>query len=183
MQPSKTTSLVFSAGSMARSATYALMPPGCRSMFIHSRTLANAQAVAAHSNGSSLGCGRLVATPPRTACCRCVTSRQPPPSPGRLASGRSATIISCAPAMGGGGGPPADFKMLMHRLRSATGGGAVVMVLDVAPVATGRPSLGGRPASTMPPVGRCLAATQGEPAPSARRRGCHRRGPGGVHTA
>ena len=49
IQP-KTTGLVVGAGGMARAAVYALLQLGCRNVFMHNRTIANARAVATHFN-------------------------------------------------------------------------------------------------------------------------------------
>jgi 3-dehydroquinate dehydratase type I len=113
VQPSKTTGLVIGAGGMARAAVYAMLQLGCRKIFLHNRTVKNAEKVASHFNSWAAGLssdGQVV---------RVLNSCQIPwPSSFNFPT----MIISCVPAISVGGEAPANFEMPLQWLRSPTGG-------------------------------------------------------------
>jgi shikimate 5-dehydrogenase len=120
VQPSKTTGLVIGAGGMARAAIYAMIQLGCRKIFLHNRTIENAQKVASHFNSWAAGLsndGQVV---------RVLSSNQVSwPSNFKFPT----MIISCVPAISVGGEAPANFEMPLQWLGSPTGG----VVVDVRP--------------------------------------------------
>jgi 3-dehydroquinate dehydratase type I len=119
VQPSKTTGLVIGAGGMARAAIYAMIQLGCRKIFVHNRTLENAEKVAQHFNSWAAGLssdGQIV---------RVLSSNQVAwPSNFKFPT----MIISCVPAISVGGDAPANFEMPLQWLGSPTGG----VVIDVS---------------------------------------------------
>ena len=118
VQPSKTTGLVIGAGGMARAAVYAMIQLGCRKIFLHNRTIENAEKVASHFNSWAAGLsndGQVV---------RVLNSNQVSwPSNFKFPT----MIISCVPAISVGGEAPANFEMPPQWLGSPTGG----VVVDV----------------------------------------------------
>ncbi len=113
VQPSRTTGLIIGAGGMARSAIYALIRLGCRKIFIYNRTVAHAEAVAAHFNAwthplSSNGPILNVLT----------NAEQSWPE----RSAQPTLIVSCLPAHSVGDNPLPHFEMPEQWLRSPTGG-------------------------------------------------------------
>ncbi|KIN07843.1 hypothetical protein OIDMADRAFT_99848 [Oidiodendron maius Zn] len=113
VQPSKTTGLVIGAGGMARAAIYAMIQLGCRKIFLHNRTIENAEKVATHFNFWAAGLssdGQVV---------RVLTSNKVPwPSGFNFPT----MIISCVPAISVGAEAPANFEMPTQWLGSSTGG-------------------------------------------------------------
>lgn len=104
---------------MARAAIYAMIQLGCRKIFLHNRTIENAEKVATHFNSWAAGLssdGQVV---------RVLTSNKVPwPSGFNFPT----MIISCVPAISVGGEAPANFEMPTQWLGSSTGG----VVVDVS---------------------------------------------------
>ncbi|EOO03985.1 putative repressor protein [Phaeoacremonium minimum UCRPA7] len=128
VRASKTTGLVIGAGGMARAAIYALIQLGCRNIFVHNRTVENAQRVADHFNSWAAANGTVAAG--KYICHVLGSVAQPwPPSfqPPTL-------IVSCVPTTSVDGNPPADFEMPLQWLGSPTGG--VVLELAYEPLIT-----------------------------------------------
>lgn len=118
VQPSKTTGLVIGAGGMARAAIYAMIQLGCRKVFVHNRTIENAELVARHFNAwasRSVGDQEIVHVL-KTRHEEWPTDFRPP-----------TIIVSCVPARSVGDLPPANFEMPRQWLESPTGG----VVLEV----------------------------------------------------
>lgn len=136
VQPSKTTALVVGAGGMARAAIYALVQLGCRNIFVYNRTVANADAVAAHFNDWAAtqvfgpGQGQPQQGQPQVngtagpagqqhqLCHVLPSTSQPWPQNYQLPT----MVVSCVPATSVDGSPPADFEMPLQWLKSPTGG-------------------------------------------------------------
>ncbi|KAK1759515.1 type I 3-dehydroquinase-domain-containing protein [Echria macrotheca] len=133
VQPSRTTGLVIGAGGMARAAIYALIQLGCRNVFIHNRTYANAVKVAEHFNewAATQGLVSPQANGSLPEICRVLPSLLDAwPSGYQLPT----MIISCVPATSVDGNPPADFEIPLGWLGSPTGG--VVVELAYGPLVT-----------------------------------------------
>lgn len=123
VQPSKTTGLVIGAGGMARSAIYALIRLGCRKIFIHNRTVANAITVANHFNAWA---GSLTNNGPILT----VLHSGDEPWPAGL---RPPTlVVSCLPAHSVENIPVSKFEIPEQWLRSPSGG--VVMEVRTFPL-------------------------------------------------
>lgn len=127
VRASKTTGLVIGAGGMARAAIYALIQLGCRSIFVHNRTVENAQRVADHFNEWAAANGTVAAG--KYICHVLGSVAQPWPPTFQLPT----LIVSCVPTTSVDGNPPADFEMPLHWLGSPTGG----VVLEVSSRAPG----------------------------------------------
>lgn len=112
------TGLVIGAGGMARAAIYSMIHLGVTNIFIHNRTLANAERLAQHynrqfSNGKDVGVGI------REATVHVIPSLEDPWP--RDHKGPT-MVISCIPAHGLGGKPAPNFEMPPCWLSSPTGG-------------------------------------------------------------
>ncbi|KAI0482155.1 hypothetical protein GGR56DRAFT_670068 [Xylariaceae sp. FL0804] len=148
VQPSRTTALVVGAGGMARAAIYALLRLGCRRIFVHNRTAARAEEVAAHFNAYASE-QKLVSRKPTTAgeqqqqqqqqqgqedrVCFVLPSSATEPWPEGYQ--QPTMIVSCIPAPS----PDEDhasqsFRMPAQWLMSPTGG--VVIELAYEPLIT-----------------------------------------------
>lgn len=113
VQPSKTTGLVIGAGGMARAAIYAMIQLGCRQVFVHNRTVENAESVARHFNSWASGLsndGKVVRVLSNSEALWPSEFKYP------------TMIVSCVPARSVGGQPPANFEIPLQWLGSTTGG-------------------------------------------------------------
>ncbi|ORY65512.1 uncharacterized protein BCR38DRAFT_432988 [Pseudomassariella vexata] len=126
VQPSRTTGLVIGAGGMARAAIYALIKLGCRKIFIHNRTKANAEKVAEHFNKWAQGQG-LVGT---QICHVLGSSNQPWPEGYQ----QPTMIISCIATAVDFDGNYVEYQIPEQWLKSPTGG--VVVELAYEPLIT-----------------------------------------------
>ncbi|KAI2629548.1 hypothetical protein GGR54DRAFT_267421 [Hypoxylon sp. NC1633] len=130
VQPSRTTALVVGAGGMARAAIYALIKLGCRMVFIHNRTMAKAEEVAAHFNAYAMD-QRLLGRQNEEPICRVIESAIDSWPDGYQ---QPTMVVSCIPASGTDDNPPVDFRMPSQWLKSPTGG--VVIELAYEPLIT-----------------------------------------------
>ncbi|KAI0150700.1 hypothetical protein GGR57DRAFT_471255 [Xylariaceae sp. FL1272] len=131
VQPSRTTGLVIGAGGMARAAVYALIKLGCRKIFIHNRTIAKANAVAAHFNAYVKEARLVGRRDGDETVCHVISS---PTDPWPEGYQQPTMILSCIPSCGIDDKPTVDFRMPFQWLRSPTGG--VVIELAYEPLIT-----------------------------------------------
>ncbi|RMZ86732.1 hypothetical protein DV736_g6047, partial [Chaetothyriales sp. CBS 134916] len=116
MQP-RSTSLVIGAGGMARAAVYALIQMRCRNIFVHNRTVANANSMADHFNqwikqnhsehDNDFGQVRVLES-----------RDQPWPEPFTMPT----IIVSCVTHEMLDGKPGSDFEVPIQWLQSPSGG-------------------------------------------------------------
>ncbi|OGE56139.1 hypothetical protein PENARI_c003G04283 [Penicillium arizonense] len=128
VRPSST-GLVIGSGGMARAAIYSMIHLGVQNIFIHNRTLANAEKLAHHYNRQDLhpkeahGSGRPTV--------RIVASLSDPwPADFK----QPTVVVSCIPAHSIGGQPAPNFHMPTQWLESPTGG--VIIELAYKPLNT-----------------------------------------------
>ncbi|KAI0508680.1 type I 3-dehydroquinase-domain-containing protein [Xylaria bambusicola] len=131
VQPSRTTGLIIGAGGMARAAIYALIKLGCRKIFIFNRTVAKAEAVAAHFNAYAKEHKLTCRRGDETQICHVIESAKDP-WPEKYQ--QPTIILSCIPSYGIDDKPSVDFRMPLQWLRSPTGG--VVIELAYEPLIT-----------------------------------------------
>lgn len=117
-----TSSLVIGAGGMARAAVYALIRLEVPNIFIHNRTVANAEKIVAHFNkfaasirSSGLATGRKRVTY-QIRVLESTNDSWP------IGFEQPTIIISCIPAHSIGGNPPADITLPQSWLKSVNGG-------------------------------------------------------------
>ncbi|OJD28689.1 quinate pathway repressor protein [Diplodia corticola] len=121
----RTTALVVGAGGMARATVYALLQLGVRNIFIHNRTLANAEKLVAHFKRVLSGSG--TGSPPLLS----ARENAPPTHFGIIKSREDAwpescrqptIIVSCIPTNSVGDSPAPDFTLPLQWFKSPTGG-------------------------------------------------------------
>ncbi|KAF2097919.1 hypothetical protein NA57DRAFT_57094 [Rhizodiscina lignyota] len=123
----QSTALVVGAGGMARAAVYALLQLGVRNIFIHNRTLANAERLAEYNQQLVSGPSeRRIDRDFKDVRLHVLESREAPwPSAYR----QPTIVVSCIPTHSVGDSPaPPKFTMPAQWLKSPTGG----VVLEVA---------------------------------------------------
>ncbi|KAI1302724.1 type I 3-dehydroquinase-domain-containing protein [Xylaria venustula] len=131
VQPSRTTGLIIGAGGMARAAIYALIKLGCRKIFIFNRTVARAEAVAAHFNDYAKEHKLVGRRGEEERVCHVIQSATDP-WPEKYQ--QPTIILSCIPSFGIDDNPVVEFRMPSQWLRSPTGG--VVIELAYEPLIT-----------------------------------------------
>lgn len=131
-----TTGLVVGAGGMARASVYAMLKLGVRNIFIHNRTVENAQRVANHFQSQDidtlLGRSSILTSEAskRFSITVLVSSSDPWPSQHR----QPTMIVSTVPSSAPEGAPVPNFRMPEQWLQSTTGG--VVVELAYKPLVT-----------------------------------------------
>ncbi|KAL0265023.1 hypothetical protein SLS55_000980 [Diplodia seriata] len=121
----RTTALVVGAGGMARATVYALLQLGVRNIFIHNRTLANAEKLVAHFKRVLSGSG--TGSPPLLS-----ARENAPPTHFTIIKSREdvwpesyrqpTIMVSCIPTNSVGDSPAPDFTLPLQWFRSPTGG-------------------------------------------------------------
>ena len=128
VRPLKTTGLVIGAGGMARAAVYAMLRLGCRNVFIFNRTLATAEAVAAHFNSQAPPSNGSEST---EEVVRVLQSRNDPWPP---AFSAPTMIVSCITHRSFNNRLAANFEMPIAWLQSPSGG--VIVEMAYRPINT-----------------------------------------------
>lgn len=121
----RTTALVVGAGGMARATVYALLQLGVRNIFIHNRTLANAEKLVTHFRRVLSSSG--TSSPPLLS-----ARENAPPTHFTIIKSREdawpelfrqpTIIVSCIPTNSVNDSPAPDFTLPLQWFRSPTGG-------------------------------------------------------------
>ncbi|OJJ49780.1 hypothetical protein ASPZODRAFT_139144 [Penicilliopsis zonata CBS 506.65] len=118
-----TTGVVIGAGGMARAAVYSLIHLGVQNIFVHNRTVAKAEKLAAHYNRQQALYPPVPTTNKPTV--HVLPSLQDPWPTGFK---QPTIVVSCIVAHSIDGQPPPNFRMPLQWLESPTGG----VVVDLA---------------------------------------------------
>ncbi|KAL1616738.1 hypothetical protein SLS56_011304 [Neofusicoccum ribis] len=121
----RTTALIVGAGGMARATVYALLQLGVRNIFVHNRTLANAEKLVAHYtrvlSGSGTSSPPLLSPRENTPSTR-ITIIKSLDDPWPESFRQPTIIVSCIPTNAVGNSPAPNFTLPLQWFRSPTGG-------------------------------------------------------------